>query len=91
MIDYNTFPDVDIYEQDLNGGKLYILRGGWTSPTPRSYMDEVVRQFIGTQVYNQFIEIHLDVPQVRVILMGINDLRYEEVIEYYQNRGIISK
>lgn len=85
MIDFENFPDVDVYESPLkdSSAKLYVLRGGWNHPTPKQYMDEAVREFIETTLHNQFVEIHLDIPQVRVLIVGINDLPYKSIEQYY--------
>ena len=84
-LDPQKFPDVDIYQSPLKDSSsvLYILRGGWNNPFPKLYMDEVVREFVGSTLHNQFIEIHLDIPQVRVIIVGINDLPYHTTKELF--------
>ena len=85
MIDINQFSDVDVFQQKLERGRgmLTILRGGWNVTNPKAYMDEAVRQFVGDRLHNQFIEIHLDIPQVRVIIEGINDINYTEIRDFY--------
>lgn len=85
MIDSNLYPDVDVFQQRLDRGRgtLTILRGGWNAPNPKAYMDEVVRQFVEDRLYNQFIEIHLDIPQVRMVIEGINDLTFTDISEFY--------
>ena len=83
MINPIQFPDVDIYRQKLDRGQglLTILRGGWNVPNPKAYMDEAVRQYVEDRLHNQFIEIHLDIPQVRVIIEGINDIQYTDIAD----------
>lgn len=85
MIDTNLYADVDVFQQKLDRGRgtLTILRGGWNVPNPKAYMDEVVRQFVEDRLYNQFIEIHLDIPQVRMVIEGINDLTFTDISEFY--------
>lgn len=85
MINSTDYPDVDVFHQKLDRGRgsLTILRGGWNVPNPKAYMDEVVRQYVEDRLYNQFIEIHLDIPQVRIVLEGINDLTYVDISEFY--------
>lgn len=71
------FEDVEIIETDLDGGgKLAILRGGFTSPNPKAYMDLVVADYVQHHIFNEFLEEHLDTPWVRVIITGINNLNY---------------
>lgn len=83
MIDSTQFPDVDIVQTPIGDrGTVTILRGGWTRPDAKTYMDEAVRQFVENRLINQFVEIHLDIPQVRVIVEGINDLNYVPIREF---------
>lgn len=71
------YNDVQIKEFHVgNGGKIAILRGGINKP--KSYMDGVISEYVGHALHNQFIEIFLDNPYVRVIVTGINDFDYEE-------------
>ena len=70
------YNDVQIKEFPVeNGGRITILRGGLNKP--KSYMDNVVREYVGHVMHNQFIEIFLDNPYVRVIVTGINSFDYQ--------------
>lgn len=70
------YDDVQIKEFPVeNGGMIAILRGGLNKP--KSYMDGVVSEYVGHVLHNEFIEIFLDNPYVRVIVTGINDFNYE--------------
>lgn len=88
MIDINQFPDVDIIQTTIDEGRgtITILRGGWTRPDAKTYMDEAVRQFVENRLINQFVEIHLDIPQVRVIVEGINDIHFDPIRVFYENQ-----
>ena len=71
------YKDVDIREIPLEGGnKITILVGGFSSPNPKEFMDGVVSRYVGDSPYNEFIESHLDMPQIRIILSGINEICY---------------
>jgi hypothetical protein len=41
---------------------------------PVSKLDLAVHQYVGTVGYNEFIDINMDNPWVRVILSGINEM-----------------
>ena len=70
-----VYEDVEIKEFHVdNGGVIAILRGGLNKP--KSYMDNVVSEYVGHAMHNQFIEIFLDNPYVRVIVTGINNFDY---------------
>jgi hypothetical protein len=70
------YDDVQIKEFRVeNGGVITILRGGLNKP--KSYMDNIVSEYVGDVIHNQFIEIFLDNPYVRVIVSGINDFDYD--------------
>lgn len=85
MLDPKQYPDVDMFQQKIDKGRgtLSILRGGWNHPNPKTYMDEVVSQYVEGKLYNEFIEVHLDIPQVRVIIEGINELDYKDINELF--------
>ena len=70
-----VYNDVEIKEVPVNKGKIAILRGGINKP--KSYMDNVVSEYVGHALHNQFIEIFLDNPYVRVVVSGINDFDYQ--------------
>lgn len=72
---------IDIFEQDLLNdgecvGKLAILRGGLGTQDPTEFMNNAVEDYARGYPHNQFIEIHLDNPWVRVVITGINHLKY---------------
>lgn len=70
------YDDVQIKEFHVeNGGMITILRGGINKS--KSYMDGVVSEYVRHALHNEFIEIFLDNPYVRIIVTGINDFDYE--------------
>ncbi len=75
-----TFPDVEVaeYEVQTESGevKIAVLRGGFMQEFPKQYMDDAVRAYTEDSLYNQFVESHLDMPWVRVVIRGINELDY---------------
>lgn len=58
-------------------GKVAILRGEPNLKDPKIVMDQAVDIYVGNKPHNQFIEIFLDNPWVRVIVGGINEIDYE--------------
>lgn len=75
--------DIQYYEQPLKiregasidrDCRMVILIGGLGEN--KQYMDDAVSAVVNGQGYNEFIEIHLDNPWVRVIIFGINSLDY---------------
>lgn len=74
---------VEIFEQELTDsskkkvGKLAIIRGGLNTDNPTAIMNNAVSKYVANKGYNEFVEVHLDNPWVRVIIGGINDLKYE--------------
>lgn len=74
---------IEIFEQELkNGdrtvGKVAILRGGLNTDNPTAIMNDAVSTYVGTKGYNEFVEVFLDNPWVRVVVSGINELDYKE-------------
>jgi hypothetical protein len=77
--------EVEICQYDLNTngvkrGKVAVLRGGIGAENPVSYMNKAVSKYVKGAMYNEFIEIHMDNPWVRVIISGINELNYEPFV-----------
>ncbi len=72
--------EIQIFEQKLDGGEgtISILCGGFNANNPKLFMDEVVSQYVKGEMYNEFIEIFLDNPYVRVIITGINEINFEK-------------
>lgn len=74
--------NVSIFEQTLtlqNGtqnGKLAILTAHPNVQKPKQLMDAAVEKYVGQTAYNEFIEIYLDNPWVRVIVKEINGLDF---------------
>lgn len=69
------FDDVQVYEKQLaKGVVLVIMRGGLNQPNPKNYMDAAVSEYVQHDPYNEFIEIFLDNPWIRVLIFGINEL-----------------
>lgn len=69
------FNDVQVYEKQLETGVvLVIMRGGLNQPNPKNYMDAAVSEYVQHDPYNEFIEIFLDNPWIRVLIFGINEL-----------------
>lgn len=86
----SNFTDVEIFEQEIvntNGQhfKVAVLRGGFTQEYPKEYMDNVVSEYTSHCLHNQFVESHLDMPWVRVILTGINELDYKPFDNHHLN------
>ncbi len=60
-----------------NGNKVAfvtILVGGLNLSNPKSYMDNVVHEFVQGRMYNEYIDANLDNPWLRIIIEDINDL-----------------
>lgn len=78
--------NIQIFEQPILKGKkrvgtLAILRGGLGTDNPSAAMSAAVTQYVANSGlgYNEFVEIHLDNPWVRVIITGINEVAYHEL------------
>lgn len=72
---FDRYTDVKVYEKELDGGAvLTILWGGFSKPNPKSYMDSVVSAYVQTTPHNQFVEVFLDNPWLRVLIFDFNDI-----------------
>lgn len=86
----NKNRDIEICEYDLSKdgkkkGKIAILRGGLNASNPIAYMNDAVSQYVGRELHNEFVEIHMDNPWVRVIISNINGLEYDEFTDQRLN------
>lgn len=79
--------DVKIIEQILKDkqskivGKVAILVGGMNSDNPKEFMDSAVSKYVGYELHNQFVEIHLDNPWTRVIIRDINNITFRDMTD----------
>ena len=71
----DKYSDVEIFEKKLAQGVfIAMLRGGFNAANPKLYMDNVVSEYVRDTMYNEFVEIFLDNPWIRVIIFGINNI-----------------
>jgi hypothetical protein len=71
----DKYPDVEVFEKELAQGVfIAMLRGGFESENPKFYMDCAVSEYVQQTMYNEFVEIFLDNPWIRVIIFGINNI-----------------
>ena len=75
--------DVEIFEQLLRNdkqivGKVAIIRGGLNTDNPTGLLNLAVSQYVENTGYNEFVEIFLDNPWVRVVMSGINEINFEK-------------
>ncbi len=71
---------IEIFEEYLTedeNTRITILRGGLNTHNPFAIMNDAVAKYVGNKGYNEFIEIPLNNPWVRVIISGINKLEYD--------------
>lgn len=77
--------DVKIFEHSwtsINGrpNKMAILWGAMSKDNPTAYMNSAVSEYVQSTGYNEFVEIHMDNPWIRVIVKNINDLPFDDFI-----------
>lgn len=88
----SVFEDVEIHVSQLNDndgnmkGRLVILRGGLKSTEPISFMNNIVSNYVLKvgEPYNEFVEIQMDNPWVRVLVFGINEIGYTELSSIFK-------
>jgi len=73
--------DVKIFEHEWTSSnqkpnKLAILWGGMNKDNPTEYMNNAVSKYVQRTGHNQFVEIHMDNPWLRVIVKDINELPF---------------
>jgi hypothetical protein len=76
--------DIEIFEQLLKNdnkkivGKIAIIRGGLNTDNPTALLNAAVSEYVQNTGYNEFVEIFLDNPWTRVVMSGINEIKFEK-------------
>lgn len=53
---------------------IAILIGGLNEGSPKSFMDNVVSEYVAGRMYNEYVDANLDNPWLRIIIEDVNDL-----------------
>ena len=75
--DYYEIPKTEEIPPEVT---VAFLRGGVGEKNPKYYMDNAVSDYLekkGNPMYNEFIEIFLDNPYLRVVVTGINEMPFK--------------
>jgi hypothetical protein len=48
---------------------------------PTAFMNNAVSEYVQSNGHNQFIEIHMDNPWLRIIIKDINDIPFDDFID----------
>jgi len=73
---------VELFEQDLKNGDdtvgkigIFLYSGADGNPTP--IINDAVYKYVETNFYNEFVEIELNNPYVRVVISEIPKLPFK--------------
>ena len=90
MIDGQKVQIAESYFEGDDGlkHKVAILVGGMDKESPKGYMDRIVKEYTNGAEYNDFVEIFLDNPYVRVIVEGINEIKFAKYDKQRLNNQI---
>ncbi len=90
MIDGQKVQIAESYFEGDDGlkHKVAILVGGFDKESPKGYMDRIVKEYTNGAKYNDFIEVFLDNPYVRVIVEGINEIKFAKYDKQRLNNQI---
>lgn len=90
MIDGQKVQIAESYFEGDDGlkHKVAILVGGMGEESPKGYMDRIVKEYTNGAKYNDFVEIFLDNPYVRVIVEGINEIKFAKYDKQRLNNQI---
>ncbi len=75
--DYYEIPKTEEIPPEVT---VAFLRRGFGEKNPKYYMDNAVIDYLekkGNPMYNEFIEIFLDNPYLRVVVTGINEMPFK--------------
>ncbi|WP_315348660.1 hypothetical protein [Prevotella melaninogenica] len=69
--------DVQYSVQSLgNGACICILRGGFNRSDSKDYMERVVLDICQNNMRYLFVESHLDIPNVKVIIFDLDNIPF---------------
>lgn len=58
------------------GACICILRGGFNRSDSKEYMERVVLDICKNDEYHSFVERHLDIPNVKVIIFDLDNIPF---------------
>lgn len=84
------YSDIKIYEDKIENLTMTIVKGGFKRPDCINYMNNFVSLLMERKLYNEYIDWRLNIPQIRVIIEGINDIEFTNMrdytdVEYYSH------
>jgi len=73
----------DITIRELNEGNnikiaIFTYNG---NENPKICLDKAVRDYTNGRGFNQFIDSHLDNPWVRVVILGLNEMKQKKYVK----------
>lgn len=74
-------PDFEFFEFDKYENSYVVLfRGGFLNDDPTTFLDEKIQNYLnahhGYRTCHQFVESHLDMPQIRVLVFNVDEFDY---------------
>lgn len=72
-----SIKEIPIEQEGKRIGTIAILIGGIGHTNPKAFMDDQVYQYTKGCSHNQFVESHLDMPWVRIVIDCINEIEYD--------------
>ena len=73
----NHDPELEYSVQSLgNGACICILRGGFNRSDSKDYMERVVIDICQNDMRYSFVESHLDIPNVKVIIFDLDNIPF---------------
>ena len=71
----------DLKQGDTKVGEFAMLIGGINFQDPDKVLEDAVSHYVNNEGYNEYVDIHLDNPWVRVVVKGIDQFELEDFIE----------
>lgn len=71
------FQESEIELTHKGKGKIAILMY-CGEDDPVALLDQAVSTYVGNKGHNQFIDINMDNPWIRVVIAGINEMKQED-------------
>ena len=72
---------IDLHnEDDETVGQLHFLFVNPDIQNPSPLMEAALLSVVGNHSYNAFVDSHLDNPWIKIVIIGLNNLQFEDLI-----------
>ncbi len=80
-------PDVQIYETSIGKGnkkaKIAVFKADVNAKSPNDILDKAIGRYTNSKPFNQFRDIYIDNPWIRIVISNIDALPFAQMINQH--------